>query len=258
VAAHGDGERATRYTLARVVTSREDRPVHASLVVAALLATAPGAAPEADIPAIVRRCVEAYGGKAAVARAASTRQEGRVTSILHPGPPGRIVRSYARPGRLRVEVTFPGEPPEIRIVDGGRGWRNGEEVESARLASMILQAARLDLPALLSAWEARLEFGGTADVDGTKVQVLALQPAPGLVVEAAIDAATGRILRSRGASRDPGMPIEFVTEYGDFRKVEGVLVPFLEKNWANGRSTGETVLEKVEFPKSLPASEFRP
>ncbi len=228
------------------------------LVAGMLLAPMLAAAPHEDLPTLVRRCVAAYGGRAAVARTAVTRQEGRVTSILHPGAPGRIVRAYARPGRLRVEVVFPETGSEVRILDGGRGWRNGDEVESARLASMILQAARLDLPALLAAWEARLEDHGTADLDGAPVRLVALQPAPGLVVEAAIDVRSARILRSRGASRDPGMPIEFVTTYRDFRTVDGVLVPFREENWANGRSTGETVLEKVEFPKALADALFRP
>jgi hypothetical protein len=230
--------------------------VHATLLAVALVVSAAAPLPE-DVPALVRRCVAAYGGKAAIARAGVTRQEGRVTSILHPGA-GRLVRAYARPGRLRVEVSFAGGSPEVRVLDGGRGWRDGEEVASARLAAMILQAARLDLPALLSAWEGRVQDRGTAEVGGSKVRVVALQPAPGLEVEAAIDPATGRIVRSRGASRDPGMPLEFLTTYEDFRKVDGVLVAFREQNWANGRSTGETVLEKVEFPKTLPEATFRP
>ncbi len=236
--------------------------VYATSLVLTFLASAMTGAPRLgpareDAAALVRRCVAAYGGNGALARSAVARHEGRVTSILHPQA-GRIVRSYARPGRLRVEVEFPGSPPEIRVLDGGRGWRNGEEVESARLASMMLQAARLDLPALLSAWEARLEDHGTADLDGRTVRVVSIEPAPGLVVEAQIDPVSARILRSRGASRDRGMPLEFVTTYEDFRNVAGVLVPFREKNWANGQSTGETVLEKVEFPKALPAGTFRP
>jgi hypothetical protein len=228
-------------------------------IFAVALAAALGASPQPeDVAGVVRRCVDAYGGKAALARAAATRQEGSVTSILNPGATGRIVRAYARPGKLRVEIAFPAARSEVRILDGGKGWRDGEEVESARLAAMILQAARLDLPALLQAWEARLEDRGVAEVDGTAVRVLALQPAPGLVVEAGIDPRSGRILRSRGSSRDPGMPLEFVTSYEDFRKVDGVLVAFRERNWANGRTTGETKLEKVEFPKALPDATFRP
>jgi hypothetical protein len=202
--------------------------------------------------------VDAYGGRRAIAAAARSRQEGTVTSLLHPGEEGRIVRAHARPGRLRVETTFPSGGGEVRILDGGRGWRDGEEVGGARLAAMLLQAMRLDLPALLSSWEAKVVDAGTHELGGKTLRVLALDPAPGLVVEAAIDPASGRILRSRGASRDPGMPIEFVTTYSDFRTVAGVLVAMREENWANGRSTGVTVLEKVEFPAALPEGTFRP
>jgi hypothetical protein len=233
----------------------------APLVAFALALAAPAAAgAPSDHPAVtvvVDRCVEAYGGKKALARAASVRQEGRVTSLLHPGATGRITRAYERPGRLRVEIAWPGDEPEVRILDGSRGWRNGEEVESARLASMLLQAARLDLPALISAWRARLQDLGSAEVDGKVLRVLALRPAPGIVVEAALEERTGLIVRSRGSSRDAAMPLEFVTSYGDFRKVDGLLVPFHEDNWANGRSTGETNLDKVELVP-LPPGTFRP
>jgi hypothetical protein len=222
-------------------------------------AARPGAErPTADVAALLRRCVDAYGGRAALARAGTTRQEGRVTSLLHPGQDGRIVRLYERPGRLRVETLYPDGAGEARVLDGGRGWRNGEEVAGPRLAAMLLQAFRVDVPALLSAWEAKVEDRGPGEVEGRKVRLLAIEPAPGLALVAEVDVETGRVLRSRGASVDPGMPLAFETTYGDFRKVEGVLVPHHERNWANGRSTGETVLEKVEFPKSLPAGSFRP
>lgn len=211
-----------------------------------------------DVAALVRRCVEAYGGQAAVARAARSVHEGTVTSLLHPGAPGRIARAYARPGRLRVEVAFPdAEEPEIRVLDGGRGWRHGREVTGAFLASMVLQAARMDLPALLAAPGAKVEDRGTLALDGKTLRVLALALAPGMVVEAAVDPGTGRILRSRGSTAGPAA-IEFITIYSDFRTVDGVLVPFREVNWANGKTTGETVLARVEFPESLPPDLFRP
>lgn len=210
------------------------------------------------VAAVVRRCVAAYGGQAALARAAAVVEEGRVTSLLHPGVTGRIARAYARPGKLRVETVFPDAPGEIRVLDGGRGWRDGREVGGPPLAAMMLQAARLDLPALLSAWVDRVEDRGQAEVDGRRVRVLAISPAPGLLVVADVDVASGRVLRSRGEASGGPMPIAFETTYGDFRRVDGVLVPFLERNWANGRSTGETILEKVTFPGRLPDVDFRP
>ncbi|WP_242345417.1 DUF4292 domain-containing protein [Anaeromyxobacter terrae] len=219
---------------------------------------AKGAPLPREVAALVRRCVEAYGGEAAVARAATSLHEGTVTSLLHPGGPGRIGRAYSRPGRLRVEVAFgDAQGAEIRVLDGARGWRQGQEVTGPLLDSMILQAARIDLPAQLAAPGAKVTARGTLALGGKTLRVLALELAPGFVVEAAIDPDSGRILRSRGSRAGPS-PVEFITTYSDFRTVDGVLVPFHEENWANGKTTGETVLSRVEFPGSFPPELFRP
>lgn len=227
--------------------------------VLALAGTAPALAASKAEPAaaLARRCVAAYGGEAALARSAAAVQEGRVTSIRHPGASGRIGRAYARPGRLRVETAFPGEPGEIRVLDGARGWRDGREAAGPPLQAMVLQAARLDLVSLLSSRADAIVDRGTRLHDGKPLRVLAVPVGPGLEVEAALDPATARIVRSRGASL--GEPkIEFVTAYSDFRTVDGVLVPFRERNWANGKATGETVLERVVFVADHPAGMFRP
>jgi hypothetical protein len=231
-------------------------PILAALVLTA--GTAPAAAPPAaEVATLVRRCVDAYGGAIAVTRLAHVREEGTVTSqVLHPGAPGRISRSYERSGKLRVEIAYPDSPVEVRVLDGGRGWRFGEEVQGPFLVSMILQAARLDLPALLAAWESKVVDAGTVEHEGKSLRVLSLEVAPSVVVEAGIDPDTGRILFSQGTARG-GMPLKFVTTYSDFRKVDGVLVPFREGNWANGKATGETVIEKVEFVREFPETTFR-
>ena len=232
-------------------------PTLAALTLALALAAPAGRADDA-VAELVKRCVDAYGGPAAVARAAVIRERGRTTSILHPGAAGRILRLYQRPGRLRVEIAFPGDPPEVRVLDGGRGWRWGEPSSGPQLVAMILQAARLDLPAMLQAWRARVADHGTWQHEGKALRVLAVPVAPGVEVEAGIDPATGRILRSRGSGRDAAFPLEFVTAYSDFRTVDGVLVAFREGNWANGATTGETVLEKVEIEPEIDADAFRP
>ena len=210
-----------------------------------------------SVHALVERCVSAYGGPRALARAARVREVGTVTSLLHPGVVGRIGRAWSRPGRLRIEVDFPAEPGELRVLSGDRGWRGGQEVSGPYLDSMRLQAARLDLPALLRERERDLVDRGTQSMDGRKVRVLALAIGPSLMVEAWLDPATGRILRSRSAGSGGG-PLEFVTTYEDHRVVDGVLVAFREVNWANGRTTGETVLQEVSFPAELSDDLFGP
>jgi hypothetical protein len=230
----------------------------------ASLALAMGAGPAAPEPAgkeaLLRKIVDAYGGAEALARARAFREEGAVTSLLHPGTRGRIERSYARSGRLRVVTRFPGAPDEVRVIDGGRGWRNGEPSGGPPLVAMVLQAARLDLPVLLDAWRQRVMDRGEVQGDGHPLRVLALEVGPGLTVEAHVDPADGRILRTRttGVTVPGGPTLEFATVYSDFRTVGGVLFAFHEANWANGQTTGDTVLEKVEVLPALPEATFRP
>jgi hypothetical protein len=226
----------------------------------ALLAAVPSAAAPADpsVEDLVRRCVDAYGGEAAVQRAIALREVGAVSSILHPGDVGTLRREWSRPGRLRVVIAYSEGTLETRILDGGRGWREGAPVSGPSVAAMVLQAARMDLPAILHERRAHLVARGTWEHEGAALRVLAVEVAPGLEVEAGIDPGTGRILRSRGFSRDPQLPLEFVTTYSDFRTVGGVLVAFHEANWANGKSTGDTLLEAVEVLPTLPDATFRP
>lgn len=224
---------------------------------AALLATTSVPSRSGEIHALVVRCLEAHGGPAAVARAARRQELGTVTSIMHPGETGHIGRAYERSGKLRVELQWPGGDGEIRVLDGGKGWRQGQEVGGGQLASMVLQAARLDLPALLGSMEERLVDRGVQTVDGRKLRVLVLELAPATFVEAGLDPATGRLLRSRGYTTGPAK-VEFITTYEDHRLVDGVLVAMREVNWANGRTTGETVLAEVSFPAELPPGLFQP
>jgi hypothetical protein len=225
----------------------------------AVLLTAP-AASRAEGPAgtkaLVERCVAAYGGSTALKSAARVREKGTVTSLLHPGEKAPILRLYDRVRGLFVEVDWK-SGAERRIMTEGRGFREGEEVEGPPLMAMQLQAARLDLPALLLVAQEHLTDRGTVTLQGKTLRALVVNLGHGLTVEADLDPATGRILRSRSAADDtPG--VDFTTSYSDFRRVEGHLVAFREQNYANGAVTGETVLTEVAFPKALPDSVFIP
>lgn len=214
--------------------------------------------PVDEVAGLIQRCVEAYGGQRALVRLARVRSEGTASSTLHAGERGRFLRVHERPGRLRLEIQFPRSSRELRLLDGGRAWRYGEEAPRPVLLAMQLHAARLDLPALLSSWEARVEDRGSLPFEGTALRVLALEIAPGMVVEAGIEPGTGRILRVRATAPSGPRLLEFVTAYRDFRAVDGVLVPFHEAGWANGEPTGDVALEQVELLDEVEEGAFRP
>ena len=213
-----------------------------------------------SLEVLIGRSIEAYGGEEVLGRAGGMVQEGTVTSAMRQGAGGRIVRLYERPIQLRVEIEYPGNESEVRILDGGRGWRNGGPASGPMYQAMLLQAARLGLPAILIDFQASLQDMGEVDRDGQLLRAVGLEFHQGLRVTAEIDPGTGRILRSEGTISGPGgrPALTFATEYADFREVDGVLVPFHEVNYAQGQRTGETRLESVELVNEIPAGSFRP
>jgi hypothetical protein len=221
-------------------------------------ATAPPGPSDESPPALIRRCVAAYGGERGAVRLARVRVDGTVTSALAPGEVGTYRRLFARSERLRVEVQFPGARPEVKVLDGPRGYRYGEAAPAPVVAALQLQAARLDLPALLKGWESRTDDRGEVTHEGERVRVLGLELAHGLRLEVGIEPASGRIRYVHGVGRVGPRPIELFTIYRDYRTVDGVLVAFREEGWANGEPTGDVTVKKVEFLDDVSDDAFRP
>jgi hypothetical protein len=219
----------------------------------------PAAAPQpalADARALVERVLAAYGGRPALEKARAVRQEGMVASSRR--GLGRVVRLFERPGSLRVEIAYPGVPPEVRVVHAGKGDRGGREVTGTLLhASMLAQAARLGLPLSLAAADAKLVDGGAAERDGRRVRRLALSLPGELELTVEVDPESARIVRSAATLPGPGGGrVELATEYSDFRPVAGVLFAFHEESWASGQHTGATVLDRVEVLPAFPVGTF--
>lgn len=229
----------------------------ASIPVFAGMNAAEGAA--GDVGLLLDKVLDAYGGRKALERAAAVRQTGRVVSTMRAGRVGTLLRAFERPDKLRVEISYPGEGSEIRVLDGPTGWRDGKRVSGPPLDAMVLQAARIALPLNLVRNREKLREAASVVQDGKSLRALELPLADGMTLSVGIDPESGRILRSSGRSAGGPMgAIEFVTIYEDFRSVDGVLFPFQEVNIAMGRKTGDTTLEKIEILRAIPAATFRP
>jgi hypothetical protein len=232
----------------------------ASLLILACAAL-PGAARAVEsLDGLLDRTMKAYGGVDALRKAAAVRETGKVTSLMRGGAAGDIVREFERPDRLRVFIRYGGSDTEVRVYDGKTGWREGKAVQGPPLDAMVLQAARLALPLILSDRRANLVDKGTSTVDGKELRTVDLPLGNGLTLTAGIDPVSGRIVRSSGTGGMGmgGRTLEFVTRYSDYRVVHGVLHPFVEENYANGFVTGETTLSRVEVLESFPPGTFRP
>jgi hypothetical protein len=241
----------------------------ATLLLAATLFAWPAASFGADeVLELLKKSVDVYGGEKALAPLVF-RESGKLSAPIR-GKKGTITRIYQRPDRLRVEVSFPGENVEVRILDGQRGWRQGLEASGMPFDAMVLQAARFALPLNLLQRRGELKDLGKVKRGGRELRVFELPLGGSLSMTAEIDPGTGRILRSTAKSAGgmgamsmsvggtPGGGVEFATTYDDFRKVDGLLFAFKEGNYAMGQHTGDTVIEKVAVLKELPAGALTP
>lgn len=236
----------------------DGRPVAIVLAVVLLLPSAVRA--EEALFAVVDRIIAAYGGEAALSAVAGLRQTGRTISHRRGGAVARIVRVLEPPGRLRVEIAYPGEAPEIRVLDGDKGWSGGAKASSPMRAAMRLQAARLAFPFLLPAERDRLiDHGTRTGSDGIPVRVLELPIGRHMAVLVAADLETGRIVRSRGVlSMGGAEAMDFATAYYEFRTWDGILFAAREEQYAMGTYTGRTVIEEVQVLEEVPPGSFRP
>jgi hypothetical protein len=208
----------------------------------------------------VDRVVAAYGGEAVLSRAGTVRQTGWTVSLKRGGATAAVTRLFQRPDKLRVEIAFPGERVEVRILDGPRGWRRGAKISGPMHGAMLLQAARIALPLLLLEERAKLEDLGTESGPGGAVlRILRLPLQADLALIVAIEVETGHIVHSRGIISAGDRPVmEFATTYADFRSWNGILVAGREEQYAMGRHVGHTLIEKVEILDSVNPEEFRP
>jgi hypothetical protein len=227
-------------------------------LLAALLCAGPSPARAGDADPLIDRVLAAYGGREALAKVKAYRMEGTIASRMQ--GTGPFVRAFARPDRLRVVLSYPTNP-EIRLLDGAKGWRTGGTgktgpVDGFLLGSMVAQAGRANLPWLLD--ERRASARLLTPVEAGKLQGIEIPLGPGLTLTAFVELATGRIVRSTSDLDMPGMRTGFVTDYADFRAAGGVLFPFREGNFASGQTTGETIVTKIEINPPLTDADFRP
>lgn len=220
----------------------------------------PSQAPAQDGAELAALCIEAYGGEEAIAAASAFMQIGEIVSTGRDRGAGRLLRAFHRPDKLRVEILYPDEDVEIRVLVGNQGWRGGRPVGGAMHLAMVLQAIRLDYPGFILAAPEQLAEADPVERDGQSFRVLVMDVGAGLTVAAEIDAETGRIHRTIAHIPYERVPqgLEFVNEYSDFREVNGVLFAFRETTYAQGRHTADITLEEVNTFDVLPAEHFDP
>lgn len=208
---------------------------------------------------LAKLVIVAYGGAETLEQSGFVKQSGTLESYRH-GKTGTVERTFSRPDKLRIEIRIPGAPPESRILNGERGWRDGKAVPPMMARAMFLQVARLDLPYLIMKAGQDIKMFGPINRDNNRnLKGLEIPMADGLRLIAVVDAGTGYVVSSHGLiSVASNRQMEFTTIYSGHKKMNGMVIATEEAHFAQRQPTGKTVLDKSEVVQELSDTVFRP
>jgi hypothetical protein len=156
-----------------------------------------------------------------------------------------------RPESVRYEATLQGLT-QVQAFDGAQAWqinpfmgRKDPEKLSADDAKGMGEDAADVLGALVDYKEKgyKLDYLGTEDVDGTEAHKLRVTRGNGDLIYVYLDPDYFLEIRTLSRRIEHGVPIETITDFGDYEKVDGVYLPLSEES----RQKGSSERQKVQF-----------
>ena len=233
----------------------------AALTLCAAAAPAAAQAPTSPLPtgdAVLAKYVEATGGEAAFTALTS-----RVTRARMEITGAAVVISLtayaAAPGNMYTVAESEATGRLESGVSDGVAWENsalrGPSVKDGAERDDALKAATFDR---LAHWKEHLksvECTGTADVNGKLAYRVTAVPKLSTPETLFFDVESGLLVRVETTVTTSGGPVPVVAEPGDYRKVDGIMMPFTSRMKVMGQERVLTI-EKVEHNVELPADRF--
>jgi hypothetical protein len=227
-----------------------------------LLVAARGASAQ-TVDDVVRRYLLARGGIEKLRAVQSLRLSG---TMEVPGVPqaAPFVMELKRPHLMRTEFTIEGRVG-IRAFDGKEGWAQlplpGDPPRpmTAEDAAEAKDQADVDLSPLVDAAAKgyAIELVGKDRIPGGETWRLTVKGPPGPPRTVHIDTKTHLVIATEETRMVEGRPVDFVTNVGDYRSVQGLQFPFrIEVGPKGAVDRQKLVLTKVEVNPTIAAGRF--
>jgi len=205
----------------------------------------------AEGKALFEKVLEGLGGKSKIAGVKDLRMKGKATATTPQGEmamemsvamvfPDRIYQKVQAPFGTMTMVSSPG----ASFLAGPRGTGDlpasmKEEIRKELHRSPLCLGQKVNDPKLL------LSTAGSERVGAVDVKVLDVSY-EGSEVRWFIDPSSGRILRASYPSVGPTGPGTTVTEFSDWKTVEGITLPFKHESTRNGERTQTLAIEELQ------------
>ena len=177
-----------------------------------------------------------------------------------------VVTFVKQPGSIRYEAALQGLT-QVQAYDGVQAWqinpfqgRKDPEKLSADDAKSLGEDAA-DFTGALVDYQAKkykLDYLGTEDIDGTDAHKLRVTRPNGDITTLYLDPDHFLEIRTVDRRIEHGVPVETVTDYGDYEQVAGVYLPFSSESGRKGSTERQKVqFEKVDANPTIPDSLFQ-
>lgn len=195
---------------------------------------------------LLNQMVERYGGATALEKLNTPYRQYWNLVAMTRNEKGTDQRTIDLPRMLTVELTYPSKS-EKRILDGDSGEKifdktRHEVAHGPGLMAMKLQRMRLYNPLLLQRRATKIEMAE----DGDAYYRLSLRE-DDLVSDYYVNRQTLLIDKVVGTLQINGISMSFLTEYKDYKEVEGVMLPHTEIKYAGNVNTAVLTLRETHF-----------
>ena len=208
-----------------------------------------------DREIVIERLIESYGGEKNLRKLDAVVQEWGFVALMG-NRHGTDIRSIRMPDRLKVELRYPNKM-ETRFLDGDSAWVVFDEKEAAEATQAQRDAMRLQLMRLYSPLALRDKSDAvTLVVDGGFCALSLIEN--GVQADYLVNRETWRIESVVGSLKVKGGQMQFLTEYSDFKFVDGALIHQKENKFAGGVNTAKLLLRRVILDPDLEEGTFVP
>jgi len=228
---------------------------------AANLFAAEAAAPTVD--QLIAKNMEARGGLDKIKAVQSMRMSGKM--MMGPGMEAPMVIEMKRPANMRIEFTFQGMTG-VQAYDGKSGWTLepfGGKKDPEPMSTEDLKEAeeQSDMDGPLVDYKTKgnkVELVGKEKVEGSDAYKLKITLKSGDIRYLYLDADSYLEIKGESKRTIRGSEAEIETTIGDYKEVEGLLIPFSLQAGAKGSDAKQNiVIEKVELNPTLDMARFK-
>ena len=229
--------------------------LRSSLLIFLMMISCAVTAADQELATLLDRLIHSYGGEKNLKKMDNMVQQWDFVAMMGKRH-GKDIRSVRSPSQLRVDLIYP-EKSETRILNGEIGQTIFNTAAPKNVTGMQLDAMRLQLMRLYSPLMLRSKIDSMSLVEDGQNLALSLSES-GVHVFYLVNKENWRIEKVAGTLMTNGREVQFLTEYSDFKVVEGVLVHHKENKFASGFNTAKLQLRTIKFDASLDDALFKP